>query len=368
MDRGAHAERMDRLRSAMKRKRLSALLVTDEYDLRYLTGFTGSESALLVAREEAFLLTDFRYVEEAEKTAPEATVVSRKRSLAREAARILKLLRAGRVGYRADRLTQADYAELEKLLLRSCRLVPASGLVTNARRTKSSPEIERIEKACRLAEKAFRDCRSKLRPGVSELEASARLEFQMKKLGAERAAFETIFAFDANSAMPHAHPGRTKLGRSSFGLVDWGARSGGYNCDLTRIVVSGRIPRRLRRMHGVVLGAQKAAIKRIAPGVAAREVDRAARAVIEEAGWKEAFGHSVGHGVGLEVHEGPSVSPKSKDVLKPGMVFTVEPGVYFPGFGGVRIEDVVAVTEDGCRVLTRLPRALERGSALGRPR
>ena len=357
--------RMSRLRSAMKRKRLSALLVTDEHDLRYLTGFTGSESALLVSRDSAFLLTDFRYVEEAELTAPDAEVVHRRKPLAKEVSVILKSMRARMVGYRADRLSHAEYAELASRRPRSCRLVPASDLVTSMRRIKSKGEIKRIERACRLAERAFEACRRGLRAGVNELEASARLEFQMKKLGAERAAFETIFAFDANSSLPHAHSGGSRFKRNSFALIDWGARFEGYNSDLTRVFARGRISTRLRRMHGVVVRAQKAAIERIGPGVAARSVDGAARAVIEEVGWKEAFGHSVGHGVGLEVHEGPSVSPRSRDVLKPGMVFTIEPGVYFPGFGGVRIEDVVAVTEDGCRVLTRLPRAPDRRSGRG---
>ena len=348
-----------RLREQLRGKKLPALLVTSPVNLCYLSGFTGTDSAGVVTEEELILLTDFRFVEQATKECPGWKVVEHP-GVARVDWISAFLSEKGipRLGLEADHLTWNQYMRLgeaaPKLLLE-----PTLGMVEELRIIKQAWEIERIRGALRAGEAAFEAMRGFIRAGVTEKEVADELERQLRHAGAQRSGFETIVAFDANGSLPHARPGKQALGKKGAVLVDWGAEVEGYNSDLTRVLCSGRVTTKFEKVYGVVLGAQKAGIEAVGPGVKAGEVDGAAREVIARAGYGERFGHGLGHGVGLEVHEGPTVRGKSEDVLMPGMVITIEPGIYIPGWGGIRIEDMVLVTKKGREVLSSVGKELE---------
>ena len=241
---------------------------------------------------------------------------------------------------------------------RRVKLKPEESLVGELRLIKSPWEVRQIEAALRVQEACFRRLWIGLRPGVTERQASAKLRYLMVEAGADDQAFQTMFQVGSHSSLPHGRPTNRVLPRKAVVLMDFGARAGGYHSDLTRTFFVGSIPPRLRKIHAIVREAQARAIERIAPGVALADVDKAARRFIAKAGYGKAFGHSTGHGLGLEIHEAPSLSSRAKGVLKAGMVVTVEPGIYLPGVGGVRIEDDVLVTPSGCRVLSRLEKGL----------
>jgi Xaa-Pro aminopeptidase len=224
---------------------------------------------------------------------------------------------------------------------------------------KGPEEIESIEAAIRIGEQAFEVLRRKVRPGMTESEVAGLIEYEMKRRGASGPCFPTIAAVDGNAALPHARPGQAVVPKNGLLLVDWGARVGEYCGDLTRVLLIGKIRPRIRQMYQAVLDAQLTAIAAIRPNISCREVDRAARRALDKAGLGKYFVHSLGHGLGVEVHEGPRLAASNRDILKPGMVVTVEPGVYLPGVAGIRIEDDVVVTETGCRVLSRLDKGLE---------
>jgi len=243
--------------------------------------------------------------------------------------------------------------------MRGTQLVLAPPIVESMRRLKDEAELAVMRRAIRVAEDAFEAMRKTIRSGQTELELAARLEYEMKCRGASAPAFPTICAEGANAAAPHAHPGRRKIKRGSAILFDWGARVGRYCSDLTRMLFLGSIPARLREVYSVVLEAQLAGVAAVRPGWRMCDVDDAARSVIKRAGFGDRFTHGLGHGLGLNVHEPPSLSWRSKEELEPGMLVTVEPGIYLPGVGGVRIEDDVLVTPKGNRVLTSLDKSLE---------
>ena len=238
-------------------------------------------------------------------------------------------------------------------------LEASSGLVENLRQIKDKEEVARIREAIRQAEKAFGVIRASLRGGKTEKQVADELDAQFRLFGAVGSAFPAIVAVGPRAALPHAKAGAREIGSSDFVLIDWGANGGLYNSDLTRVLVTGKIPPKLERIYRVVLRAQHAAIDAIRPGVVAHDVDRVARDRIARAGFGRYFGHGLGHGLGLEVHEGPRLASGSQVVLKPGMVVTVEPGIYLPGWGGVRIEDDVLVTRTGCEVLSSTPKQFE---------
>lgn len=350
-------ERVERFCELMERQRLGAFLVTDEADVRYLSGFTGGESTLLLTRRHKLLLTDFRYLEEARASAPGWRVVARPPELMEKAGVQARKLRVRKLGVSGEYLT----VQQMKRLRRSARgmvIKPMRGLAGELRLCKSAWEVRQIEKALRIQEESFqRVCRKMVR-GMHEYELAAELRYQMVKGGAEDEAFPVLCQFGPSSSRPHGRPGNRRLRSSSVVLVDWGARFNGYHSDLTRTFFIGSIPKSLREIHNIVAEAQAQAKARVAPGVTFAEVDEAARGVIRKAGYAKQFGHATGHGLGLRIHEPPAVSRRGKGVLKPGMVVTIEPGIYVPGKGGIRIEDDVLVTEKGFRVLSRLPRGV----------
>lgn len=349
------AGRLARCRKLMVEKQVPAYLVTSRMDGFYLSGFTGEDSALLITPKSVHIISDARFDETIDHELPWARKHLRKGLLTDEIAGVCRRLKLARIALQPEAMTVATHAKL-RALARPARLTGAPSIVADMRRCKDDDELAVMNQAIRIAEEAFLATRRTLRVGQSEREIAARLEFEMRTRGAEGSAFETIIAVDANASKPHARAGDRRVRPGSAILFDWGARVGFYHSDLTRMVFMGRIPPRLGRVYEIVLNAQLAAIRAIRPGERMCDIDAVARDYIGRAGFREQFGHGLGHGLGLDVHEAPSLSWRSKERLTAGMVVTVEPGVYLPGVGGVRIEDDVLVTEGGCRVMSRLPK------------
>jgi len=345
--------RLAQCRRLMKKHGIAAMLISKPMDAFYLIGFTGEDSAVLILAKEVHLVSDGRFDECINQECPWVTRWMRKGLLNNEIATVCKTLKLRRVAVQADGLSLADYRIIDKLA-RTTKFTDAPPILEDMRCLKDEPELKEMQRAIKVAQQAFLAMRKSIRVGQTELELAARLEYEMKKRGSSEPAFPTICAEGPNGALPHAHPGSRKVKRGSAILFDWGARVGVYCSDLTRMVFVGSIPTKIGAVYDVVLEAQKRAIKAIEPGRKMCDVDAVARAYITDAGYGEAFNHGLGHGLGLDVHESPSLSWRSDQKLRAGMVVTVEPGIYVPGVGGVRIEDDVLVTPDGYRVLSTL--------------
>jgi Xaa-Pro aminopeptidase len=344
--------RLERLRDELRRRKLDGMLVSSVAGVRYVSGFTGDSSVALVTRRGQYLITDFRYEEEAAGSAALFRALIHRKGLMDMVGRTARRLKVRRLGYEEQVLT----ADQLRAVRSGLTLVPTKQMLDRLRAVKSPAEVEAVRVAVRAAEKGLRVARRFIRAGADERSAAAELRYRLVKLaGAQDQAFETIVAEGPRGSLPHARPTTRPIKRDSLVLVDWGARCGFYHSDLTRVLALGRIPRLFGRLVGVVREAQLAAMERIRPGVPVREVDGAARRVIAKAGYAERFGHGLGHGVGLEVHEFPRVAPRGQGRLEAGMIFTVEPGIYLPGRFGIRLEDDVLVTATGCEVLSSLP-------------
>jgi Xaa-Pro aminopeptidase len=330
---------------------LDALYITRPENVRYLTGFPHPEDAqVLIAPEGAFLLTDPRYPEAERESRIPARVLKREE---REA--LFQDLR-GRVGFEAEHL---PYAALERLReLSPAEWVPTKGVIERLRLKKSPEEVARIRQAQALAERALERALTLLRPGVEEREVALEIEFFLRKEGAEGVAFPPIVASGARGALPHAGASEKRLEPGELITLDLGAKVAGYHSDMTRTVALGKPSPEMRRVYEAVQEALEVALQGLKPGRTGKEVDALAREALGRHGLDRYFVHSLGHGVGLAVHEGPGLSPYTEEVLEPGMVVTVEPGVYLPGVGGVRIEELVLITEDGIELLSRFPREL----------
>jgi Xaa-Pro aminopeptidase len=342
----------------MRRDRLGAVYLTRPSSVHYYSGFSGDDSTLLVTQRKAFLITDFRYVEEAEHSTHDCEVVTWKGSLHGHAGSLLKKSRVTRAGFEASHLSVSAHRALKEPV-RGVRLIPWDAPAAQPRRTKSTWEIRQIRKSLRIAEAGFLAARAQIRPGMLETDLQRELEYQMQLQGADGAAFPTIVARTANASLPHAHPGRRKIQAGGLVLIDWGARLGHYNSDLTRTLFVDSIPAIWRQRYEAVLEAQLLALQNLASTRSGAEIDQIARKSLAQHKLDKRFGHSLGHGVGLEVHEGPGLGGRSKAPLETGAVVTVEPGVYFPRSGGIRIEDMALVGPSGCTVLSRLPKDLE---------
>jgi Xaa-Pro aminopeptidase len=350
--------RRDRLRRLFA-SAADALLVTNFTNVTYLTGFTGDDSYLLVhARGGETLISDPRYTTQLGEECPGLDLFIRPPGLTMQEA-IGKLAgKVGRLAAEADSMTLGLRDRISRELPRA-EIVPQGGLVERLRERKDADEIARIREAIWYAEKAFGVLRASLRPEKTEKQVADELEMQLRLFGARGCSFPTIIAAGPRAALPHARATANPIGDVDFVLVDWGADGNLYKSDLTRVLITGRISPKLERVYRVVLSAQQQAIDAIRPGMVANDVDAVARGVIADAGFGRYFGHGLGHGLGLEIHEAPRLAAKSATVLRPGMVVTVEPGIYLPGWGGVRIEDDVLVTRTGCEVLTSVPKTLE---------
>ena len=352
--------RRHRLRSAFRKVGIDAMLVTDYTNVTYLTGFTGDDSYLIVRRDGETIVSDPRYTTQLGEECPgvELDIRPPGKGIMQATVRLLRRAKIHRLGIEADSMTVGLRDHLADRLPK-LTLTPVSGAVEKLRQIKDREEVALIREAARQAEKAFEALRHALRPEMTEKQAADELEHQMRLFGAKEAAFGTIMAVGPRAALPHAKPTAQRVGDDDFVLVDWGANGGLYRSDLTRVLVTARISPKFERVYRVVLQAQLRAIAAIRPGAVAHDVDAVARNVISKAGFGRRFRHGLGHGLGLQVHEGPRLAVNSLTVLRPGMVVTVEPGIYLPGWGGVRIEDDVLVTRTGCELLTSLPKRLE---------
>ncbi len=345
--------RLTRLRTAMAKARIGGYYTTDEKDVHYLSGFTGSESALLITARKNWIVTDSRYTEEAELTAQGFEVLQWKNSFAEFMGKLARKARIGSMGFSPDQVTVATHKSLKKSAY-GVRLKAVEKLVSNLRVIKSPWEIRQIQAALACAEESFRAVRPRIKPGMTEIDLKLDLELEMRRNGAACAAFDTIVAAGANASKPHAHAGTRKIPENGLVLIDFGARVGYYNSDLTRVVFMGTPPTIWQKRYKLVLQAQEQGIAAVRPGLHGREVDAVARKVFADAGCADHFGHGLGHGVGLAVHELPSLGHRGRMLLEPGMVVTIEPGLYYPRRGGIRIEDMVLVTKTGGRCLSAL--------------
>jgi Xaa-Pro aminopeptidase len=354
-------QRREKLKKTLKADSVDALLISSLVNVRYLTGFTGSDAALLLMRNRAIVLSDGRYTTQLGEECPTLEIHIRPTGTTMNdaVAEVAGKLGLRRLGFEASALSFADFEALREKLP-AIELAPIRDRVEALRSIKDRDEIAAIRVAIDMAERAFVMLRAGLRGRDSEKDTADALEGYLRRCGAASASFPTIVAVGPRSALPHARPSASaRIEDGDFVLVDWGASGPPYKSDLTRVVVTGTVSPKFEKVYRTVLAAQERAIAAIRPGVMARDVDAEARSVIEEAGFGRFFEHGLGHGLGLDIHEAPRLRKDSDVTLQPGMVITVEPGVYLPGWGGIRIEDDVLVTPDGCEVLTHVPRALD---------
>jgi Xaa-Pro aminopeptidase len=337
---------LDRLREA----RSSAFLTVTLPNVRYLSGFTGSNAALLLTPERALLLTDPRYQSQAPRES-DCEVKIAKGPLSKEISMWIKRLRLKSLAFEQNRISFEDYQHLKEAAGR-VRFKPAGGMVEELRMVKSPAEIATIRASVKLNSAAVEQALGRFRGSMTEVDLAAEIEYRMRRLGADGPAFETIVASGERSALPHARPTDHPIQADRLLLVDVGATVAGYASDMTRTLAVGKLSAKVRRMYRAVLESQLAAVDAVKPGVPCGAVDRAARDVLRGYGLERLFVHSTGHGLGLEIHERPRVGRKERTRLQPGMVITIEPGAYQEGLGGVRIEDTVAVTSRGCEILT----------------
>lgn len=357
--------RGERLRASLPGAEVDALVVTHLTNIRYLTGFTGTAGLLVVDEGGLELVTDERYRERAAEELSKAGAVvtlTVERSVAKQQALVRGRLGGSgrRVGLEAEHVTWASHGRYQRDWFPDATLVPTSDLVEALREVKDPGEVARISAACGIADEALARVRGSLEERPTERAFAALLDAEIRRLGADDISFDTIVAAGANGARPHHEPGDHRIERGELVVIDFGAMVDGYHSDMTRTIAVGGVAaldETRQRMVDVVTEAQAAGVAAVHPGIPAADVDAAARQVISEAGWGDAFVHGAGHGVGLDIHESPGVWSTSTATLAPGHVVTVEPGVYLPGVGGVRVEDTVVVTESGCRTLTAAPKS-----------
>ena len=366
-----HADaRRDRLRARLAQDGVDAYLISGVANVTYLTGFKGEASHLVVSKNKDVLVSDARFTEQIKNECPglEALIRPPTKKTLDMVAEAIRSIKALSIGFECQVLTVSDFESLKELLP-ECSWLATRERVETQRMVKEPIEIEAIKAAIQMAQDAFVALNKLLLPSQTEKNVADELERLMRSMGAQCAAFPIIVAAGSNAALPHAIPSQHCIGNENLLLIDWGASSpSGYKSDLTRVLdthvfskTMGRAESKdkLRKIYSVVLEAQKAAFNAIKPGVKALEVDRAARQLIADAGFGEYFGHGLGHGIGLQIHEAPWFRPGSETVLEPGMVFTLEPGIYLPGWGGVRIEDNILVTSSGAEYLTGISRELD---------
>ncbi len=342
------------LRKKLRQLNVDGILVTDLLNVKYLTGFTGSSGYAVITKTDAVFVTDFRYQEQAKHEVKGFKIKIERGDRAKEVKELVDEYATGKLGFEDHNVTFGFY---NKLLKKKIRLKPLNTVIESMRIMKSPDEVQCIRKAASRAERAFIKLQPYIKPGITERKLALKLEALLKEEGCKTLPFGVIVASGFLSALPHASPTNKIIKKGDFIVFDWGGEYEGYYSDMTRtIVAKGKDTARQKEIYSIVLEAQKKALETVKPDIKAAAVDRAARNYIKQKGYDEYFGHGTGHGVGLAVHERPYISWRSKDVLKENMVFTVEPGIYLPRFGGVRIEEMVVVTKSGAEVLTSLPK------------
>ncbi|CAG7612634.1 Aminopeptidase YpdF [Paenibacillus solanacearum] len=345
-------QRIRRLRETLQEKGLEAVLITNATNRLYMTGFTGSAGYVLITGDRAVLLTDFRYMTQAPQQAAGYEVIEHAPSPMDTVKALLTKAGVARLGFEQNDLTYGAYRDYAEKLA-GIELVPTDGLVETLRMIKDESELAVMQEAADLADRTYTYVLGVIQSGMKELDVALELETFMRKNGATSTSFETIVASGERSALPHGKASDRVIGTNEFVKLDYGAYYKGYCSDITRTVVLGKPTDKHREIYDIVLEAQLAALEQIRPGMTGKEADAVARDIITRYGYGDHFGHGLGHGLGMEVHEAPRLSRLGDIVLKPGMTVTVEPGIYLPGFGGVRIEDDIVITETGNRRLTQ---------------
>ena len=352
-------QKLGQIRTAITELGIDGFLVSSEHNRRYLSNFTGSAGYLLITVQDALLITDFRYVEQAGNQSEDFRVI-RMTGSDNWLPPLLIELQIQRLGFEGQYMTYASHKRLQDLIEQSAELdtelVPVSDVVEDMRSIKDDTELGKLTRAIEIADSAFAAVSNQIGVGQSEREIAWQLEKAMRELGAESISFDTIVAFGPNAALPHHRPSDDIISEGQPLIIDMGARYQGYCSDLSRTLCLGQPDGMFRKIYDVVLGAQLTAIATVEAGMTGGEADNLARTVIEQCGYGDNFGHSLGHGVGLEVHERPGVGPNSSGILTNGMVFTIEPGIYISGWGGVRIEDVVMLVDGKSKLISNAPK------------
>jgi Xaa-Pro aminopeptidase len=346
--------RLAAVRADLAARNLDGLLVQERMDQFWLTGFTGEDGQVLVTARQVVLLTDGRFDEAADSEAPWARKILRTQRGPEATAKQVRRCRLERVGYEPNHMNVATFTALRRAA-KPTGLVSAAGVIGQRRMIKDVGEVAAICNAIAVAQKAYVKIARWIRPGLTERQIAAKLVFEMESLGAQGPAFRPIVAAGASASLPHYEPSDRKIRANQGVLIDWGARVGWYCSDLTRVIRVGSIPPRLAKVYDIVSSAHDAAIAVLGPNQKAAQADKAARDVISKAGFGDRFSHGLGHGLGLDVHEAPRLGKNSDDLLQPGMITTIEPGIYLPGYGGIRIESDVLITDNGYEVLSTLP-------------
>ncbi|MBN1578970.1 MAG: aminopeptidase P family protein [Chitinispirillaceae bacterium] len=356
--RAATTTRMAALRQLRSRESFSSILITDTIDVAYISGFSSSYTALLVSRRKTRLFTDFRYQTEALRFCGRHPEWSYEPVLSSMMEAVAACIAPGdTVGYQSDRMTVDDFKKLKKTA-RGARFVGCGAAVNELLLARLPMEIEAMGRAARIGDAAFRRLLADINPGVTERGLVRRLEQYCSDLGSEKPSFDTIVLFGAHSAFPHGRPGQAGLKRGQFVLVDFGCTVDGFASDMTRTVVCGKASRKQRELYRIVQNAQQKACREARAAMTARAIDALARDPIKAAGYGERFGHALGHGVGRRIHEAPRISARVSLNVPSNAVITIEPGIYLPGFGGIRIEDMAVLQQNGVRLLTHSPREL----------
>ncbi|WP_163526341.1 M24 family metallopeptidase [Halobacillus ihumii] len=348
--------KLGKLRQAMEDQRLDGLLITSSQNRRYLTNFTGSSGAVLITAQAAVFITDFRYTEQAAEQAEGFEIIEHKGPMAEEISTQVENLQIKKLGFEQDHVTYKQFDVYRNHL--KAELVPTSGLIEKLRLIKTDEELTIIKEAVKIADDAFEHILSYIKPGTKEIDVSNELEFFMRKQGAASSSFDIIVASGKRSALPHGVASQKEIQSGELVTLDFGALYKGYCSDITRTVAVGEISDELKEIYDTVLQAQIKGMEGIKAGITGKEADALTRDYITDKGYGEYFGHSTGHGIGLDVHEGPGLSFRTEQVLEAGMVVTVEPGIYVPNVGGCRIEDDTLVTNTGNERLSHAPKEL----------
>ena len=346
--------RIARLRALLTEKIVDAVLVTKEENVHYFSGFRGDSTALLVTHERLLLITDSRYTEQAAVQAPLYEIVEQRDGLYRKAAELAADAGAVVLGFEGGALVYDHVVKLRELLGEISLDTPLH--LDPLRQVKDADELVLIRRACEIADEGFAHILSYIQPGMTEMKVAAELEHHMRMLGSERPAFQTIIASGVRGSLPHGVASDKVIARGELVTMDFGAVCAGYHSDITRTICVGRADARQRELYDAVLTAQQRALAALRPGVTGIEVDRVARDCLADHELDQYFGHGLGHSLGLEIHEEPRLSKAGKDMMQPNMLITDEPGVYIPGWGGIRIEDTVLITADGAEALTHAPK------------
>lgn len=347
--------RIDKLNTAIEAKHLEAVVVLSDFNRRYLSGFTGTSGALIITKDNNLLLTDFRYIEQAIAQAPEFKIIKQEGSLIDEVKKQLEKLDVQNVGFEGDLVSYDTYLQLSKSYI---SLISISGMIEKIREVKDEAEIELIQKAANIVDEAYEYILTVAKAGMTEQQLKAKLESKMLELGSEGTSFETIVASGERGALPHGVASDKVINSGELITLDFGAYYKGYSSDITRTFAIGEPDPKLKEIYNIVLEANQKGIDAAKKGITGKALDAIARDYIAEQGYGEAFGHSLGHGIGLDVHEGPNLSRKSEVSLDINNCVTIEPGIYIDGLGGVRIEDDILIKENGCERFTKSPKNL----------